>query len=64
MRIHLIQTGTVKYPADRPGRNDLCPCGSGKKYKRCCMETLREKKLAFIEKARSKNKLPYQKAEA
>lgn len=19
-----------------PGRNDLCPCGSGKKYKRCC----------------------------
>lgn len=21
----------------RPGRNDLCPCGSGKKYKRCCL---------------------------
>jgi uncharacterized protein len=20
----------------QPGRNDLCPCGSGKKYKRCC----------------------------
>ncbi len=20
------------------GRNDLCPCGSGKKYKRCCMD--------------------------
>ena len=20
-----------------PGRNDPCPCGSGKKYKRCCM---------------------------
>lgn len=20
----------------RPGRNDLCPCGSGKKYKKCC----------------------------
>jgi len=19
-----------------PGRNDLCPCGSGKKYKNCC----------------------------
>ncbi|MEA4989213.1 MAG: SEC-C metal-binding domain-containing protein [Anaerovorax sp.] len=19
-----------------PGRNDLCPCGSGKKYKKCC----------------------------
>ena len=23
-------------PAARPGRNDPCPCGSGKKYKKCC----------------------------
>jgi uncharacterized protein YecA (UPF0149 family) len=22
--------------ADQPGRNDPCPCGSGKKYKKCC----------------------------
>ena len=22
----------------KPGRNDPCPCGSGKKYKRCCLE--------------------------
>lgn len=22
--------------ADAPGRNDPCPCGSGKKYKYCC----------------------------
>lgn len=21
-----------------PGRNDLCLCGSGKKYKRCCIK--------------------------
>ncbi len=21
---------------DTPGRNDPCPCGSGKKYKKCC----------------------------
>ena len=21
----------------KPGRNDLCPCGSGKKYKQCCL---------------------------
>ena len=20
----------------KPGRNDPCPCGSGKKYKKCC----------------------------
>lgn len=24
----------------RVGRNDLCPCGSGKKYKRCCIDGL------------------------
>ena len=22
--------------ASKPGRNDPCPCGSGKKYKKCC----------------------------
>jgi preprotein translocase subunit SecA len=22
--------------AEKVGRNDPCPCGSGKKYKRCC----------------------------
>lgn len=22
--------------ATKPGRNDPCPCGSGKKYKKCC----------------------------
>lgn len=29
----------------KTGRNDLCPCGSGKKYKKCCFSTdqLREK---------------------
>ena len=31
-----------------PGRNELCPCGSGKKYKRCC---LREPHLALVEPA-------------
>jgi uncharacterized protein YecA (UPF0149 family) len=23
-------------PKDAPGRNDSCPCGSGKKFKKCC----------------------------
>jgi hypothetical protein len=22
--------------SNRPGRNDPCPCGSGKKFKHCC----------------------------
>jgi preprotein translocase subunit SecA len=26
----------VKVAAHKVGRNDPCPCGSGKKYKRCC----------------------------
>ena len=24
-------------PMAKPGRNDPCPCGSGKKYKNCCL---------------------------
>ncbi len=24
--------------SNEPGRNDPCPCGSGKKYKKCCMK--------------------------
>lgn len=27
---------------ERVGRNDPCPCGSGKKYKKCCMESAGE----------------------
>ncbi len=27
---------TVKHEGDKVGRNDPCPCGSGKKYKKCC----------------------------
>ena len=27
---------TVKKTDDKVGRNDPCPCGSGKKYKKCC----------------------------
>lgn len=28
-------SGTIVKPKE-PGRNDPCPCGSGKKYKKCC----------------------------
>jgi uncharacterized protein YecA (UPF0149 family) len=27
--------GTIVNAAPTPGRNDACPCGSGKKYKKC-----------------------------
>lgn len=26
-----------KYQEERVGRNELCPCGSGKRFKKCCM---------------------------
>ena len=29
-------TATIKREAAKVGRNDPCPCGSGKKYKKCC----------------------------
>ena len=29
-------TGTVVNESPKVGRNDTCPCGSGKKYKKCC----------------------------
>ena len=30
------ETKTIKHEGDKIGRNDPCPCGSGKKYKKCC----------------------------
>jgi hypothetical protein len=29
------------------GRNDPCPCGSGKKYKKCCMDEKKRNKDCF-----------------
>ena len=28
--------GTVRHGTPKAGRNDPCPCGSGRKYKQCC----------------------------
>ena len=37
-KIREQEYGTVKpiVKTKEPGRNDPCPCGSGKKYKKCC----------------------------
>ena len=35
----LIQHGPYKRATPKIGRNDKCPCGSGKKYKNCCGRT-------------------------
>jgi uncharacterized protein len=31
-----IGTAVLRHKSPKVGRNDPCPCGSGKKYKRCC----------------------------
>jgi SWIM/SEC-C metal-binding protein len=31
---------TLKRAEPKVGRNDPCPCGSGKKYKKCCGRTI------------------------
>ena len=39
----------------KPGRNDFCPCGSGNKYKKCCLpkeEAAERKQLAKAEARR------------
>ncbi len=32
----LYVDGDLKNTSSKVGRNDPCPCGSGKKYKKCC----------------------------
>ncbi|MFH0802059.1 MAG: SEC-C metal-binding domain-containing protein [bacterium] len=31
-----VPVKTVRRETRKVGRNDACPCGSGKKYKKCC----------------------------
>lgn len=32
----IAKPGTYRKESPKVGRNDPCPCGSGKKYKKCC----------------------------
>jgi uncharacterized protein YecA (UPF0149 family) len=56
MPVEEMEDRLAKSPEDRPfyklvpyqrirpktGRNELCPCGSGKKFKKCCLERRRD----------------------
>ncbi|MEZ9590262.1 YecA family protein [Vibrio breoganii] len=33
----------------KPGRNEPCPCGSGKKYKRCCMDSISKQHASMLD---------------
>lgn len=43
--LNAVARGTYTRPGLKVGRNDLCPCGSEKKYKKCCQ---RERAVKFI----------------
>ena len=34
--LHAAREGSFIREEPKVGRNDPCPCGSGKKYKKCC----------------------------
>ena len=36
--LHSPSSDTITNPFKHIGRNDPCPCGSGKKYKKCCLD--------------------------
>lgn len=36
LRHNSAADGSFVRECPKPGRNDPCPCGSGKKYKKCC----------------------------
>lgn len=35
-----VKGQTVRHALSKVGRNDPCPCGSGKKFKKCCIDLL------------------------
>ena len=39
---------TPKIKEYKIGRNDTCPCGSGKKYKNCCLSTGKYEKYVTV----------------
>lgn len=51
----------VKVPYKRkvviPNRNEVCPCGSGKKFKRCCGSRLQDAVKRKLEERREKQLL-------
>ena len=48
-------TGNMRKKTNRPKRNDQCPCGSGLRYKKCCLA--KEKNKIRLEKFREKHGL-------
>jgi len=39
-KLRLRRINAAKETRGKIGRNDQCPCGSGKKYKKCCISLM------------------------
>jgi preprotein translocase subunit SecA len=46
---------TVRRDGKKVGRNDPCPCGSGKKYKRCCLPKETQPRVQDSNKSEAQN---------
>ena len=44
--VHNFAQAPIRREHPKVGRNDACPCGSGKKYKRCCVDSPLAQSLA------------------
>ena len=49
--IGLLLAGDVETWPDIPERNAPCLCGSGKKFKRCCLPALEQAKVEYSKEA-------------
>jgi hypothetical protein len=47
-------------PARPVGRNERCPCGSGRKFKRCCIERVEDEHVKSLNAAVQPEPEPYQ----
>jgi hypothetical protein len=50
----VFQGGGVRTTVDR---NESCPCGSGKKFKKCCLQRLQDYKASLVADGRLRKKL-------
>ena len=57
-----LDGGAIRERMRRTGRNHPCPCGSGKKYKRCCLPA-DEAALLAAESRERDNQAPQQRDE-
>ena len=55
------KTADTSLPAQLPGRNDPCHCGSGKKYKKCCEAKDEAKRHTVLEKNWEKSEKDFEK---